>query len=415
LAPPLVPLLHLARQLIAVIADDLTGAAELGAVGLRRGVRAQVVLRGRPTGQAELVCLDTDSRSCTAAEAGTRAANAAQLLANSGARWIYKKVDSVLRGQVLAEVEAIMGALRLPQALLVPCNPSLGRVIRNGNYFVHGVPLHQTEFARDPEHPRTTARVLDLLGTGTGQTHLACPDDPRPECGIVVGEAATSEDLQRWAARRVEGTLLAGGAEFFAALLASEGPGDTQHRVSHELGANATATDRELFVCGSTSPTAEQFVNRARDRGTPVFSLPDELARGGAFSAPAAETLAQSAAAALQAHRRVILNVGLPLIADPSIAVKLSPHLVVLAQAVLARVGVAHLYVEGGATAAALARCMGWKTLTVLRELALGVATLSVDEDPRLQLTIKPGSYAWPSRITDLPPAMIGKPMRPPC
>ena len=94
--------------MIGVIADDLTGAAEIGAVGLRHGLRAEIVRHGKPSGRAEVVCVDTDSRSCSPDEAATRAAAAAKLLRAAGAQWIYKKVDSVLRGQVTAEVEAVM-------------------------------------------------------------------------------------------------------------------------------------------------------------------------------------------------------------------------------------------------------------------------------------------------------------------
>ena len=94
--------------MIGVIADDLTGAAELGAVGLRHGLRAEIVCRGEPSGRADLVCVDTDSRACDAPAAAKRAAAAAQILRAAGAAWIYKKVDSVLRGQVTAEVEAVM-------------------------------------------------------------------------------------------------------------------------------------------------------------------------------------------------------------------------------------------------------------------------------------------------------------------
>src|ERR1017187_6495349 len=115
--------------MIGVIADDLTGAAELGAVGLRHGLRAEIVRSGKPGGAADLVCVDTDSRSCPPAEAAKRAAAAAKFLRGAGAKWIYKKVDSVLRGNVTAEVEAVMMQLDFNRALLLPANPSLGRII----------------------------------------------------------------------------------------------------------------------------------------------------------------------------------------------------------------------------------------------------------------------------------------------
>src|SRR5262249_7676529 len=149
--------------MIGVIADDLTGAAEIGGIGLRHGLKAEVILQGECDGEADLVCVDTDSRSCTAKEAARRAAAAARKLRKAGAVWIYKKVDSVLRGNVLAEVSAIRQALGLHAALLVPANPRFGRVIREGRYFVKGKPIDQTDFARDPEYPRRSSSVLKML------------------------------------------------------------------------------------------------------------------------------------------------------------------------------------------------------------------------------------------------------------
>src|ERR1017187_5182059 len=149
--------------MIGVIADDLTGAAELGAVGLRHGLRAEIVRSGKPGGAADLVCVDTDSRSCPPAEAAKRAAAAAKLLHRAGAKWIYKKVDSVLRGNVTAEGEAVMMQLDFNRELLLPPNPSLGPIFRDVHYFVHGQPLHRTEFAKVPEYPRHSAQVLRLV------------------------------------------------------------------------------------------------------------------------------------------------------------------------------------------------------------------------------------------------------------
>src|ERR1700744_1482682 len=187
--------------MIGVIADDLTGAAEIGAVGLRHGLRAEIVRSGEPSGHTDIVCVDTDSRSCKTDEARHRAASAAKLLRAAGARWIYKKVDSVLRGHVTAEVEAVMRQLKLERALLLPANPSLGRTIRDGHYFVRGKLIHKTEFARDPEYPRRSARVLRVLKVGEiFSIRVVNGDRSLPAETIVVGEAGTSQDVCEWAA-----------------------------------------------------------------------------------------------------------------------------------------------------------------------------------------------------------------------
>src|ERR1043166_6604152 len=151
--------------MIGVIADDLTGAAEIGAVGLRHGLAAEIVLApGESSGKADLICFDSDSRSCSAEEAAGRAAGGARMLRDWRAEWIYKKVDSVLRGQVVAEVEAVLKELGFALAVLAPANPSLGRTIQNGHYLINNEPIDKTEFARDPEHPRSSSSVVALLG-----------------------------------------------------------------------------------------------------------------------------------------------------------------------------------------------------------------------------------------------------------
>ena len=64
--------------MIGVIADDLTGAAEIGAVGLRHGLQAEIVHGGKTGGRADLICVNTYSRSCRPDEAGKLTASAAR-------------------------------------------------------------------------------------------------------------------------------------------------------------------------------------------------------------------------------------------------------------------------------------------------------------------------------------------------
>lgn len=387
---------------IGVIADDITGASELAGVGLRHGLRAEIVLRGKPGKVAELICVDTDSRSCEPAEAARRASAAAKLLRQAGVDWIYKKVDSVLRGQIVAELDGIRKTLRRPRALLIPANPSRGRIVSSGRYYVHGKPIHRTEFSRDAEHPRRHAEVLKLLGAES------CPwvcvravGEPLPKSGIIVGEVTEPGDLAAWARLTDSGLLLAGAAEFFAALLAARGFA----AVEGPTGDPATReSERELFVCGTMSKASREFVRAAGREGTPVFSAP----RGGAVKrdrGPASAKVTAGrrertgAAAAFGKYSRVIVRIGLPIVRGRTAAKRLKENLARFAESVLRQTDVTHVYAEGGATAAELARRMGWTRLEVMREVAPGVATIRVPGKRATLLTIKPGSYAWPAEI----------------
>jgi uncharacterized protein YgbK (DUF1537 family) len=395
--------------MIGVIADDLTGASELGGIGVRHGLSAEVILQGEYGSEADLLCVDTDSRSCSGNEAARRAAAAARKLRKAGAVWIYKKVDSVLRGNVLAEVGAIRRALGFRSALLVPANPRFGRVIRDGRYFIKGKPIHQTDFARDPEYPRRSSNVLKLLGvTKPRAVSLMRLTEYQPSSGIVLGEVSSSADVQKWSSLRSEDMFLAGGAEFFEAVLeamladnpegiASFSPGIDVSKAYNPERVASSVNRRELFICGSTSDYTERFVNDARRSGTPVCSL---IEPGKKPFAPTPTTLKSAADKALRAyesHPRVILAVGRPLLKNPSAATKLSEHLVNIAVRIIERASPDHVYAEGGATAAELVRHLVWRRLTVLREVAPGVTTLSLPERNAPLLTIKPGSYpGWP-------------------
>jgi uncharacterized protein YgbK (DUF1537 family) len=381
--------------MIGVIADDITGAAEMGAIGLRYGLRAEVVVHGEVGSGPDLVCVDTDSRSCTAEEAARRAAAASDDLKAAGAAWIYKKVDSVLRGQVVAEVESIRKQLGASRALLAPANPRLGRTILDGEYFVRSVPLHETDFRLDPEHPRLDSRVKGLLDAGSSIDVGICRlSDPMPSSGIIVAEAQSAEDVSRWAGRLDASTLAAGAAEFFAALLLAKGYAPL---LASKMDFNPKPAV-EFFVCGSVSESTRAFLAGSRESRVPVFGLPTELASGNELSASERDQLADQITNALGLSARVVLEVGLPPL-DRSVARRMPGCLAEVAQAVFSRMRSARVYAEGGATAASLVRRAGWKRLKISRELAPGVVTTEVEGDPRWLFTVKPGSYTWPGQL----------------
>lgn len=384
--------------MIAVIADDFTGAAELGAIGLRHGLRAEVVhFRALPAlseRAAALVCVNTDSRHCRPSVAARRAAAVARALRKRGVRHIYKKVDSVLRGPVRAEVEAVCRALRLRRALLVPANPRAGRVVVGGGYWIGGTPLDKTDFRFDPEHPRRTAWIAELLGRKGGQPiEIRAPGAgaaPLPVRGIIVGEAARAADVRFWAGRLDKTTLPAGAAEFFSAWLRSLGLRCVPVRMA------VLPEGRELFVCGSASAATRQFVRAARRAGVRVVSLNGASPAGGAGLADARRL--RRAEDALRRGGRVILATPSVSIRDGRRARRVARQLVGLAAALIRRGKVEQVFAEGGATAAALARRLGWRRLRVIAELAPGVVALTPLSAWRAVLVVKPGSYPWPVR-----------------
>jgi uncharacterized protein YgbK (DUF1537 family) len=383
--------------LIAVIADDFTGAAELGGVALRYGLTAEVQSEFNAHADVDLIVVDTDTRSCAAEEAARRVTNVAELCREDAVERVFKKVDSVLRGRVMAELTALLGAWRKRRALLVPANPGLGRVIAEGHYFIDGQPLHETDFARDPEYPATTSDVLAVLGpAGSWPVHVLRPGEIMPDRGILVGEATSEADLATWARRLDDKTIPAGAAEFFGAFLRAIGLQPAE-RASVEVESTEDAI--ALFVCGSTSSYSRSFCQRCEARGIPVLRMPPGLFGMNPQSPKLIREWADATVRALEIHSRAMVAIDQPLCRDLGLPQILSSHLGELVEQVISRQPVDYLFAEGGATAAALVRRLGWKRLRVYKELAPGVVCMQVEGMPGPLLAMKPGSYAWPDEV----------------
>ena len=110
--------------MILAVADDISGAAEIAAVGRRFGLTAQVHMKAAGNASADLVVVDTDSRY----KSGNPARDIEQALAcdRNVAEWYYKKVDSVLRGNVSAELHAMMQILKKNSSILNYLNENRG-------------------------------------------------------------------------------------------------------------------------------------------------------------------------------------------------------------------------------------------------------------------------------------------------
>ncbi len=381
--------------MIAVIADDFTGAAELAAVGLRYGLNPEVQTQLTPTSKADLIVIDTDTRSRTPNEAATEVEKVFKQLQTMPAQWVYKKVDSVMRGRIATELTALLTASNKQKVLLVPANPSMGRTISNDRYFINGRPLNETDFANDPEYPAASSDVLDLLGKSeTVTTRVLQSRQPIPTNAIIVGEAETKQDLQSWAAQLDNSTFPAGAADFFAAILESKG----FHQIPPKQKAESPQGKTALFVCASRSHYSPKAVEEAQRHAIPVSKMPSELLYNYEPSDKLLQQWTNDTITTLQEYSKAIVTIDQPIARNPALARKLRHHIAVLVENVLSRTSIDELFIEGGATASAIVRRLQWTRFFPCAELAPGIVRMRVKEKQNLYLTIKPGSYHWPKK-----------------
>jgi len=387
--------------MIVAIADDLSGAAEIAGIGRRFGLTAQVQRRFSPEDGIDVVVVDTDTRNAGQDVARATVGALARELNDAGMLWCYKKVDSVMRGHVRVELEVLMNMLGKPRTILAPANPSRGRTIIGGQYRINNRPLHETDFADDPQYPIMSSLVTDVLGVSRECAILALrhSDYQGHEKGIVIAEARNRDDLSHWAARIDESTLAAGGADFFSAILQERSDAKLARPASETTGGAGP----RLFVCGSASEYSRRAVRRARSLGVPVCPMPDPLLGHIASSAPLIDHWAKDVLDALRAGGQALAAIPQPVVQDAELARKLSGHMAVLVESVVGRTIVKELILEGGATAEAVLARLGWTVLNVLGEYGPGVVRLCMPDRRNLLVTIKPGSYPWPAEIWSQP------------
>ncbi|MFD6096953.1 four-carbon acid sugar kinase family protein [Nocardiopsis flavescens] len=161
---------------VLVVADDLTGANATGARFARTGMRVTTVTPehvSRVAADHDVVVANLDSRHVPAEQAVDLIADVVEAVWPVGL--VVKRTDSTLRGNVGAELEAVYREVRerVPagtrvRVLLTPAFPGSGRTTENGVQLLNGVPLQDTELARDPLHPMTTGVVADIVAAQSG-------------------------------------------------------------------------------------------------------------------------------------------------------------------------------------------------------------------------------------------------------
>ena len=171
-----------------MIADDLTGAADCAASSAALGCRAVVLLhspdREEPEAgwpDADILSIDANTRSVPAEKAAERTARLVHLCDSHHAQdpgyVLFKKIDSTLRGNVAAELAALLQARRSnsPAAaklslLMAPALPVQGRTTVGGRLLVHGVPLEKTDIwqAEARNAPSDIPHLLAEAGLSCG-------------------------------------------------------------------------------------------------------------------------------------------------------------------------------------------------------------------------------------------------------
>lgn len=385
--------------MIAVIADDFTGAAEIGGIGLRHGLKVVIETEPTLTPQADLLVISADTRALVPQEAAQQIARITAHLMQMPISFIFKKLDSVLRGNILVELQAQMDVSGLSRAIIVAANPSFKRYIRKGIYYIDNVPLNETHFSADPQRPIRTASVLELLQTEEEvMVFNQKPDAPLPERGFVIADVAHQEDLSLWADKMDHRTLLAGASGFFDAILSRSYP--PAKRYVHVNDGLILLGQKCLYVLGSAYSKDEYSLEQLEGNGYFHANMPKAIYDNPNFLPDVLEQWAEEVIRAFDKYNVVLVSVIHVRHQESGLENRLKEIMGQLVRKIVTRVRLDELLIEGGDTTSAILRHLGIKKLRPLQELDTGVIRMKTEkESVPFFLTTKPGSYQWPENI----------------
>lgn len=404
---------------LLILADDFTGALDTGVKFLEAGVPTKVTMDTEiafDDVEEEVLVICTTTRHLPGAEAYGLIRRITQRAAAAGARKVFKKTDSALRGNVGAELSAVLDGSGEKSLCFIPALPAMNRSTVNGVHYIEGVPVAQSVFGKDPFDPVTESDIPTLLGQqcDTAVEVVPCgeqlPEEGEKAC-IYVLDCASDEDMEQQVQmleRCGRLNVLAGCAGFAASL-------------PHRLGlrkepAKAALCRRERLtvLCGSVNPISCSQMDYAEKNGYQRIHIPAEtlLSEVPLQEGDGRQMLDQLWERCLQTDGLIIdsLQAGgkQVLEASPEMALedirkKISRRLGEILKALLDRGADARIMIIGGDTLLAFLEAIQCRELKLLGELQPGIVLSEIMYQGRsYEIVSKSGGFGGPALLAEL-------------
>jgi uncharacterized protein YgbK (DUF1537 family) len=384
---------------LLVIADDLTGAGDTGVQFARQGVPTLVTMDldcafDRCDEKYPVIVASTESRHLSAADAAARVERVVRRAREAGVERFYKKTDSTLRGNIGAELEALLRASGNRVLAFAPALPGLGRFTREGYQYFGDRLLHETAFANDPLNPITDSYIPAIIRRQSDIPTVIIGRDPdealidaRSGEWIAVFDVESDDDLCRVGDRlkreRLLGALAgsAGFATWLPQLL-----GLRRYALSN-IGCPSRPAQM-LAVNGSLNDVSLRQIAGAEALGFAVVKLLPEtlITEDGTRSEVASQVVGAIAGYHAQGRDVMICTVtcredvgeyerrgGRLGLHQGQLHRCIAENTAKIVSEILAQMRFELLTVFGGDTLAAIVRAMRWQGLLPRREILPGV------------------------------------------
>lgn len=305
---------------LLIIADDFTGALDTGVQFAACGISTRVVVDPEADllgNESQVLVVDTETRHLPAGQAHAVVARLAVRARKAGIPYIYKKTDSALRGNIGAELAAVLEASGEERLPFFPAFPQTGRVTRGGIHYVDGVPVAESPFGKDPFEPVKSSVVTELIAGQTGVEAVSLPaasagglSGYTEKKGVLVFDAETPEDLLGTGRALFQAgpvPVMAGCAGFAAVLPKLLGLDTGTPSPLPRLDP------RLLVICGSVNPITLSQLDAAEQSGFARLRLtPEQKLSPGYWRTAAGQSSLSAIEAMLEEHPRCIIETNDP-------------------------------------------------------------------------------------------------------
>lgn len=258
-----------------IFADDLTGTLDTAVQFAKHGI-ATIAF---PTVRAflenkkyhyKVYVINTSTRHLQPQEAYKVLFDLASYVSGEGCRRILKKTDSALRGNIGAELTAVMDAFQSNTLHFAPAYPDMNRYTLQGIHYCDGIPVSESVFGKDPFEPVKHSFIGNIIReTSDVKVRFASEewnDQKDEEPTIHVWEAKSNGELRQICKKilNTDGIILQAGCAGLALALAEY----LEEGVVKE--AELPSTDKVLLISGSLNLKTLQQIEYLNEKGFPV-------------------------------------------------------------------------------------------------------------------------------------------------
>ena len=413
---------------LAIIADDLSSCTDCGIQIARDGLQTYVVLDRRQDIEAlaeyDVVAVDADSRTVPPDVAYRRVAEATRFVQHTS-KAFYKSLDSTLRGNLGAEVDAVMDVIGFDLAAIAPAFPFYGRTTIAGIHYLHGQRIDETEFASDPQNPVKEADLVAVFASqskrSVGLVELGVVRDgdtavcrrvtelQRDGVELAILDAQSEADLD---------VIVSGVAASGLSVLWVGSTGLAGH-VSETLETRA-GTHSYARACGNTGAPTVSVVGSAsqvtRDQVAALLQHADvrsvrmnpfQIIERGRLRDQEIDRCRRHAAAEVRKGRDVVLEVESSREAiaathalgrrkdldESQVGATVVESLAEITLSIVERASVCGLILTGGATARAVCDRLGAEGILILREVEAGIPLALMVGAHEMPIVTKAGAF----------------------